>query len=57
MNATESMKAENNSLVKVYNETIRMYQYQTPEGRAVITCKTEKGLEKQFQLHKQTTEK
>ena len=57
MNATESRKAENNSLVKVYNTTIRMWQYQTPEGRAIITCKTEKGLDKQFQLHIQTTEK
>lgn len=57
MNAIESMKSENNSLVKVYNENIRMYQYQTPEGRAIITCKTEKGLDKQFKLHRQTTEK
>jgi hypothetical protein len=57
MTTIEKMKAENDSLVKVYNSKIRMYQYQTPEGRAVITCKTENGLEKQFQLHKNSTEK
>jgi hypothetical protein len=56
MTALESMKAENNSLVKVYNTTIRMWQYQTPEGRAIITCKTEKGLETQFALYRNTTE-
>jgi hypothetical protein len=50
-------KLENDSLVKVYNSKIRMYQYQTPEGRAIITCKTEKGLDKQFQLHRISTEK
>ena len=57
MTTIEKMKAENDSLVKVYNSKIRMYQYQTPGGRAVITCKTENGLEKQFQLHKNSTEK
>ena len=52
----EKFKKENDSLVKVYNSKIRMYQYCTPDGRSVITCKTEKALERNFKLHRNTTE-
>lgn len=46
------MKEDILNAIKVYNTEIRKWQYKTSDSRVLVTCKTEKALDKTWNSFK-----